>query len=58
MAPVWHAGGFGFNKDMGGLLEQNGRDMLLYQAGMCNLVVTPVLVTPEHQLASALDHNC
>ena len=49
MAPVWLAGYL--SKDMGGLLEQDGRDVLLYQAGMCNNVV-------KHQLASALDHNC
>ena len=27
------AGGSGFNKDMGGLLQQQGRDVLFYQGG-------------------------
>jgi len=33
------AGGLGTNKDMGGLLQQIGRDLLIYQAGRLQLAV-------------------
>ena len=37
-----HAGGLSTNKDMGGLLQQNGRDMLTYHAGRLQIAVFPV----------------
>ncbi|DBB03349.1 TPA: hypothetical protein ACH3X3_010723 [Trebouxia sp. C0006] len=34
LSPSYQAGGLGTNKDMGGLLQQGGRDMLVYHAGV------------------------